>query len=113
MVAPGGHLAIDIYLKDGQVDWWKSKYLWRWLTTRIAPERLLNFLEWFIPKWLPIDSFIKRIPFAGKYLGAIIPCWNFTFSGLSPDQQRVGLFWIHSTRSHCADNPARLSEVKE
>jgi len=35
-------------------------------------ETLLAFLEWFIPKWLPIDTGIKRIPKLGSYLGSVI-----------------------------------------
>ena len=26
-------------------------------------------LEWYVPKWLPIDTAIKRIPRLGNYLG--------------------------------------------
>ena len=68
-VRPGGRISVDVYRKDGLIRPWKSKYLWRPITTRMRPETLLRFLEWFIPKWLPIDTAIKRIPRLGTYLG--------------------------------------------
>jgi SAM-dependent methyltransferase len=87
LVRPGGRLSIDVYRKDGLIRPWKSKYLWRPLTTRLSPERLLRFLEWFIPKWLPFDTAIKRIPRLGTYLGSVIPCWNYHLTDLPPDQK--------------------------
>ena len=75
---PGGQIAIDCYLKDGKIYPWKSKYIWRPLTTRLPPKSLFKFLKFFIPLWLPIDTVIKYIPILGRYLGSIIPCWNYT-----------------------------------
>jgi len=46
----------------------------------------MAFLEWFIPKWLPLDTLIKKTPVLGNYLGAIIPCWNYHFTALPKDQ---------------------------
>ncbi|MBI1318956.1 MAG: methyltransferase domain-containing protein [Candidatus Hydrogenedens sp.] len=87
VLKPGGHLSFDVYLKDGKIRPWKSKYLWRPLTTRMRPEHLLACLRWFIPKWLPIDTAIKRLPRIGPYLGSVIPCWNYYFTDLSPEQK--------------------------
>ncbi|MEE3044744.1 MAG: class I SAM-dependent methyltransferase [Pseudomonadota bacterium] len=87
MVKPGGHLSVDIYRKDGLIRPWKSKYIWRPITTRVPPTKLLKFLQWFIPLWLPIDTFLKKIPYAGNYLGSIIPCWNYWNRPLSADQK--------------------------
>lgn len=75
----GGKISVDIYLKDGKIRPWKSKYLWRPLTTKIPPEKLLKFLQRFIPLWLPFDTAIKHIPVLRNYLGAIIPCWNYFY----------------------------------
>lgn len=110
----GGRLSIDIYQKDWRIRPWKSKRLWRWLTVRMDQGRLLSFLEWFIPKWLPIDTALKSIPFFGNYLGAVIPCWNyFRRSELSKAQQRA---WaIMDTFDALApryDIPATLGEVR-
>ena len=77
---PGGELSIDIYHSDGKIRHWKSKYIWCPITTRMDQKKLMAFLEWFIPKWLPLDTVIKRIPHLANYLGAIIPCWNYQFT---------------------------------
>lgn len=87
MLKPGGKISVDIYLKDGLIRPWKSKYIWRPLTTRVSNEKLLKFLEWFIPIWLPIDTFIKSIPYIGNYLGSIIPCWNYMNTNLSGEEK--------------------------
>lgn len=86
-VKPGGRISIDIYHKDGKIRPWKSKYLWRPLTTRVKPEALLAFLKVFIPLWLPFDTAIKIIPVLRNYLGAIVPCWNYFYTGLPLKQQ--------------------------
>jgi len=113
LVRPGGRLAIDIYRKDGLIRPWKSKYIWRPITTRMHPESLLKFLEWFIPKWLPIDTFIKRIPKIGNYLGSVIPCWNYFLTDLSPEQK---VAWAtmntFDALAPAYDIPARLEDVQ-
>jgi ubiquinone/menaquinone biosynthesis C-methylase UbiE len=88
VLKPGGFISIDVYLQDGKIRPWKSKYLWRPLTTRMRPERLLRLLNWFIPKWLPVDTAIKSLPGLGNYLGAVVPCWNYRWTPLSPEQRR-------------------------
>src|SRR5437667_2549862 len=88
VLRPGGLISIDVYLRDGKIQPWKAKYLWRPLTTRIPADRLLAFLEWFIPKFLPLDTMIKRIPLAGRYLGSVIPCFNYFYTDLSAEEKR-------------------------
>lgn len=110
---PGGRISVDVYAKDGKIRPWKSKYLWRPLTTRMAPEKLLKFLRWFIPLWLPIDTLIKRIPILGNYLGAVIPCWNYFYLSI-PHSEKVE--WaIMDTFDALApryDLPVTLEEVR-
>lgn len=113
LVAPGGRLSIDVYRKDGLIRPWKSKYLWRPLTTRMKPETLLRFLEWFIPKWLPIDTAIKRIPRVGNYLGSVIPCWNYYLTDLSADQKVAwAIMDTFDALAPAYDIPARLEDVR-
>jgi SAM-dependent methyltransferase len=113
LVRPGGRLSIDIYRKDGLIRPWKSKYLWRPLTTRMKPERLLEFLEWFIPKWLPIDTSIKRIPKLGNYLGSLVPCWNYFLTDLSPEQKVAwAIMDTFDALAPTYDLPARLEDVR-
>ena len=114
LVAPGGRISVDVYRKDGLIRPWKSKYIWRPLTTRMKPETLLRFLQWFIPKWLPLDTAIKRIPRLGTYLGSIVPCWNYYQTDL-PAEQKVA--WaIMDTFDALAptyDIPMRLEDVEQ
>lgn len=110
----GGQISFDVYHRDGRIRPWKSKYLWRPLTTRMDPDRLLSFLEWFIPKWLPIDTAIKRIPLLGKYLGAVIPCWNYCLTDLKPaDKVRWAVMDTFDALAPAYDLPATRTEVIE
>lgn len=112
-VRPGGAISIDVYHRDGRIRPWKSKYLWRWLTTRVQPHRLLAFLEWFIPKWLPIDTAIKRVPVLGNVLGAVVPCWNYHYTDLAPEAKvRWAIMDTFDALAPAFDTPATLAEVR-
>ncbi|MBP6606315.1 MAG: methyltransferase domain-containing protein [Nitrospira sp.] len=84
---PGGDIAVDLYLKGWALEPYKSKYLYRPLTTRMPRHLLFRFLQWYIPKWLPVDTFIKRLPLVGRVLGMLIPCWNYHYLPLSRQQK--------------------------
>ncbi len=113
MLKPGGRISVDVYRKDGLIRPWKSKYLWRWLTTRMPPDKLLAFLEWFIPKWLPIDTAIKSIPYAGNYFGSIIPCWNYMHTPLSQEQKRAwAIMDTFDALAPAYDLPAHIDDVR-
>jgi SAM-dependent methyltransferase len=79
---PGGRISIDIYLFRPYPNRWNSKYLWRPITRRLDPERLFKIVEWYIPRWLPVDRALSRIPLLGAAVACLIPCWNYT--GLLP-----------------------------
>ncbi|MEX2642688.1 MAG: class I SAM-dependent methyltransferase [Acetobacterales bacterium] len=113
VLRPGGRMSIDVYAKDGRIRPWKSKYLWRPITTRMDPDRLLAFLRWFIPKWLPFDTVIKRTPVLGTYVGAIVPCWNYFYTDL-PHPQKVewAVLDTFDALSATYDLPVRLGEVR-
>jgi SAM-dependent methyltransferase len=112
VLRPGGKISIDVYLKDGKIQPWKAKYLWRPLTTRLRPERLLAFLEWFIPKYLPLDTVIKRTPVLGRYLGAVIPCFNYFYTDLSRDEKRRwAVMDTFDALAPTYDIPVHLSDV--
>ncbi len=113
MVGEGGRISVDVYRRDGLVRPWKSKYLWRPLTTRIEARRLLRFLEWFIPKWLPLDTAIKRVPVVGRYLGSVIPCWNYYYTDLSPEQKVAwAVMDTFDALAPTYDIPVRLETVR-
>jgi SAM-dependent methyltransferase len=110
----GGRMSIDVYHRDGRIRPWKSKYLWRPFTTRMEPRKLLAFLEWFIPKWLPFDTVIKRLPVLGNYVGAVIPCWNYFYTDL-PREKKVqwAILDTFDALAPTYDLPVTLSEVRE
>ena len=91
VVRPGGRLCIDWYIKEpGLSPFYQPKYFWRRWTVGMDPVRLMHMLERFIPLWLPIDTIVRRVPYLGPRLLALlrIPCWNYVGSGLNADQRR-------------------------
>ena len=79
---PGGRIAADVYKRAHYVDRWSAKRLWRPLTTRLPRRWLRRIVEWYVPKWLPVDTRLARVPKLGRFLTAVVPCWNYT--GLLP-----------------------------
>ena len=59
---PGGLIAADVYRHQQFIDRWSAKRLWRPLTTRMPRDRLRRIIEWYIPRWLPIDNRLKCGP---------------------------------------------------
>lgn len=85
---PGGKISIDLYLKDGKIQPWKAKYLWRWITVRL-PTSLLYAIVWiYVPLWLPIDTILRKVPVIGKYLASIVPCLSW-FNPKKPSWEGV------------------------
>jgi SAM-dependent methyltransferase len=110
---PGGRIAIDCYLKSRRPSRWTAKYIWRPITTRLSSQMLFKAVEWYIPKWLPIDTRLASVPVIGKWLISIIPCWNYT--GLLPLGREEIVSWaILDTFDALApkyDQPQSLAEV--
>lgn len=75
-VRPGGLIAADVYRHLPYIDRASAKILWRPLTRRMRRERLRKIIEWYIPRWLPIDNRLRRVPRIGRFLIAVVPCWN-------------------------------------
>ena len=87
----------------------------RWLTTRMNQQRLLWILKWYIPKWLPIDTAIKKIPVYRGNFGSVIPCWNY-FRRKELSKEQLVTWAIMDTFDALApkyDIPASLSEVRQ
>lgn len=116
MVRPGGRLSVDVYAKRRFPDpWYHPKYFWRPITTRLRPERLLHFIEWYVPKWLPVDMAIRRIPKVGPYLVALtmVPCWNHYEMGLTkPEIERWAVMNTFDALGARYDFPKSMDEVK-
>ncbi len=111
---PGGKIAIDIYHKTGWTDRWRSKYYYRWLTKRIPHNALRRMVEWYVPRWLPIDDFCQRLPVLRRIVPVLVPCWNYR--GLLPltDQQirEWAILDTFDALSPRYDFPQTLSEVR-
>jgi hypothetical protein len=45
--------------------------------TRMPRKTLFKLIEWYIPKWLPIDTRSRAFR-KGTILVGFVPCWNFT-----------------------------------
>jgi SAM-dependent methyltransferase len=76
---PGGKIAIDVY---NTVKWpsrWSAKYVWRPLTTRMRHEHLFNIVEWYVPRWLKADTWLRRRVPARlmRYIDGIVPCNDY------------------------------------
>ncbi len=87
----GELLAADVYRKQPYVDRWSAKTLWRPLTTRMPRDRLRRIVEWYVPRWLPVDTRLARVPKLGRFLTAVVPCWNYT--GLYPLDEEELVAW--------------------
>lgn len=88
-VALGGEIAVDVYRKAGRPNRWSSKYWVRPLTTRLPPATLRRIVEWYVPRWLPIDARLARVPRLGPYLVSVVPCWNYTGWLDDPEELRA------------------------
>lgn len=72
----GGWIAADVYRHQPFVDRGSAKRVWRPLTKRMPKQLLRRIIEWYVPKWLPIDNRLRLVPRLGRFLIAVIPCWN-------------------------------------
>src|SRR5438094_4720811 len=112
---PGGWIAADVYKRPDYVDRRAAKRLWRPLTTRLPRSWLRRAVEWYVPKWLPVDTRLARVPKVGRFLTAVVPCWNYTgLLPLSPEELRswavLDTFDALATRY---DKPQTLEAARE
>lgn len=74
----GGKLAVDLYRKTPWTTRWTAKYWYRPITTRVSRDLLRRMIEWYIPRWIPIDNALQRVRVLRYAVPAIVPCWNYT-----------------------------------
>ena len=112
---PGGWIAADVYRKQPYVDRWSAKTLWRPLTTRLPRDRLRRIVEWYVPRWLPVDTRLARVPKVGRFLTAAVPCWNYTgLLDLDAEQLRTwAILDTFDALSPRYDEPQELGDVRE
>ena len=110
---PTGRLAIDVYKKGWALAPYKSKYLYRPITRRLPRDFLFRIIHWYVPRWLPLDTFIKRIPFVGPALGMLIPCWNYSYLPLTKEQRvEWGVLDTFDALASEYDSPQTLETVE-
>jgi SAM-dependent methyltransferase len=89
-------IAADVYRRQPYIDRWSAKTLWRPLTRRLPRSTLRRIVEWYVPRWLRVDTRLARIPKLGRFLTAAVPCWNYT--GLLPlDPQELRAWAVLDT----------------
>jgi SAM-dependent methyltransferase len=112
---PGGAVAADVYRPQPYVDRWSAKTLWRPLTTRLPRDTLRRVVEWYVPRWLPIDTRLARVPKLGRFLVAAVPCWNYTgLLDLDRDQLRAwAVLDTFDALSPRYDRPQTIETVRQ
>ncbi|HKO61677.1 MAG TPA: class I SAM-dependent methyltransferase [Pyrinomonadaceae bacterium] len=84
---PGGKLAVDLYRKSPWITRWTSKYWYRPITKRMSRDLLRRLVEWYVPRWIPIDNALQKVRVLRYAVPAIVPCWNYTgMLPLTPEQ---------------------------
>lgn len=84
----GGKISVDVYkIPKKWPSRYASKYLWRPITKRIPHGLFFRIVEWYVPKWLPIDNYIQRkLPYRVSSLAqGLIPCNNYTDAAWTRD----------------------------
>ncbi|HEY0077433.1 MAG TPA: class I SAM-dependent methyltransferase [Pyrinomonadaceae bacterium] len=74
----GGELAVDAYPKTRWITRWTAKYWYRPLTKRMPRDVLRRIVEWYVPRWIPIDNRLQQVRVLRYVVPAIVPCWNYT-----------------------------------
>jgi ubiquinone/menaquinone biosynthesis C-methylase UbiE len=114
-VRPGGSVAADVYRRAEYVDRWSAKTLWRPVTTRLPHSWLRRAVEWYVPRWLPVDTRLAGVPKVGRFLTALVPCWNYT--GLLPLSREELRDWAvldtFDALSPRYDKPQTVEAVRE
>ena len=83
----GGKLAVDLYRRTPWISRWTSKYWYRPITKRMQRDLLRRIVEWYVPRWIPIDNALQRVRVLRYAVPALVPCWNYTgMLPLTPDQ---------------------------
>jgi hypothetical protein len=71
---PGGKIAIDVYSKVTWPSRWSAKYVWRPLTTRLTHETLFDIVEWYVPRWLRVESGCEAMFHAASSSTSMVLC---------------------------------------
>lgn len=112
---PGGELAVDFYPKTPWITRWTSKYWYRPLTKRMPRDLLRRFVEWYVPRWIPVDNRLQRVRVLRYVVPAVVPCWNYTneLPQLSAEQIREwAILDTFDALSPAYDSPQTVETVR-
>jgi SAM-dependent methyltransferase len=111
---PGGKIAVDVYPKTRWITRWTAKYWYRPLTKRMPRDLLRRIVEWYVPRWIPVDNRLQRIRVLRYVVPAIVPCWNYT--GMLPlTEEQIKSWAILDTfdaLSPAYDSPQTVDTVR-
>ncbi|HEY3027472.1 MAG TPA: methyltransferase domain-containing protein [Pyrinomonadaceae bacterium] len=110
-----GKIAVDVYPKTRWITRWTAKYWYRPLTKRLPRDLLRRIVEWYVPRWIPIDNRLQSVRVLRYLVPALVPCWNYT--GMLPlSDQQIRDWAVLDTfdaLSPMYDSPQTLSTVQE
>ena len=114
----GGKISIDHYAKTYHPT---SKSIWRPITKRLDPKTLFKIVNFYIPYYFNIDTFIKiKLPsIISKFVrfSIPIPCVNYTNTKNVPQDKKKLIEWAimdtYDALGAKYDNPLSLDELKK
>jgi len=114
----GGKISIDHYAKTYYPT---TKSIWRPITKRLDPKTLFKIVNFYVPYFFPIDTFIKtKLPTIISKLVRLsipIPCVNYTNTKNVPQNKKELIEWAimdtYDALGAKYDSPLSLDEVKK
>ena len=109
-----GEIVIDVYKKD-----WKMYlmiYYWlRPITKRFSKKMLLKIICFWVPVFLPMSTFVGKIPIIGKLIRKVLPIANYEgILDLEKEQLREwSILDTFDRLSPAYDNPQKISDVRD
>jgi len=114
----GGKISIDHYAKTYYPT---TKSIWRPITKRLDPKTLFKIVNFYVPYFFPIDTFIKtKLPTIISKLVRLsipIPCVNYTNTKNVPQNKKELIEWAimdtYDALGAKYDSPLSLDELKK
>jgi SAM-dependent methyltransferase len=108
-VKKGGRISIDVYRAPG----WRRKYFFRTITSRLPSRWLLPMIHWYVPRLIPVDNALHRLPWPGRAITKTFPLLNLT--GKIPLSHELAVEWscldTFDALATCYDYPQSVEEI--
>lgn len=111
----GGEIVIDVYADTFKTLFY-TKYWVRPITKKVNKQKLLSFIKWYVPKWMPISTLLLNVPVVGKFLAQVIPVCNYSKQFPELTKQQLNEWAILDTFDMLSpefDNPQKYSTLKK